>query len=472
MKQLTGLMMMALLLVGVMGVAAQSDPPTIISFTSDLTTPLSLEQVEAGQTRINLTWQTSGVVAPNHVNLEAYQNRMWVTLQTELPANGRLPLLVQHPQTFGVPTYRLVVVDEQGGLLDQAYVTLPYAPNIAATQIEAFTATARGADTLQLTWSVVNRTPTSTLRLVVVDGQGGLTPLALSQYDWVPSWGTAEVSVPPTSEAALQLRLIVVDAALGATITERNITASLGSADLPIIELFSAAPSTIERGGVVTVSWAVAGASEVSVGQIDPDGFYVRPTEAMPASGTMTYTAFELDYYTAGFFIVAVNDEGATVTATASVVVNCPYTYAISDSAAQAGTCPLDAVAEIPAAYQIYERGEMIWRSDRIEIVALYGNGTYERFADTFVEDDTYAYPSEPPEGYIAPIRGFGKVWVNNPSVQINLGWALQPEIGFSPMVQSIAHGQLGLTASVDYLTLPDGRWVGLYPDGTWRVLE
>lgn len=472
MKQLLTVMLMAVLLTGVLGVAAQGDNPTIISFTTDLSAPLTLEQVEAGQTPMTLAWQTSGVSSPNKVNLEAYQNRMWVTLQSDLPATGNYPLLVQHPQSFGVPTYRLVVVDEQGTLLDQAYVTLAYAPTTEATQIETFTAIANGAAALQVTWSVENRPVTAQVRLVAVDGQGTLTPLALSTSQWVPSWGTVALTPPTTTEASLQLRLAVVDAVSGAVITERNLTASMSGDNLPVIEAFSVEPSEIERGGTVTVTWAVTGASEVVVGPIDPDGFYVRPDTPMAATGSLTYTAFELDYYSADYFIVAVNEAGGTVTATASATVGCPYSYAVSDPTAQDGTCPLAAAVEIPAAHQRYERGEMIWRSDRTEIVALYGNSTYERFPDSFVEGETYEYPSEPPEGYVAPIRGFGKVWVGSQNAQANLGWALEAEIGYSPMVQSIAYGQVGLATSVDYLTLPDGEWVGLYPDGTWRVIE
>lgn len=470
MKQLLIVMLVAVLLTGALGVAAQGEPPTIISFTTDLSAPLTLEQVEAGQTPMTLAWQTSGVSSPNTINLEAYQNRMWVTLQRDLPATGSYPLLVQHPQGFGVPTYRLVVVDEQGTLLDSAYVTLAYAPTTEAPQIETFTATPN-QNQLQVTWSVVNRPTTSNLRLVAVNEQGGLTPLALSTSQWVPSWGTADVT-PPVTAGAVQLRLMVVDAVSGAVITERNLTASMSGANLPVIEAFSVEPSEIERGGTVTVTWAVTGASEVVVGPIDPDGFYVRPDAPMPATGSLTYTAFALDYTSADYFIVAVNEAGGTVTATASATVRCPYTYAVSDPTAQDGTCPLAAAVEIPAAHQRYERGEMIWRSDRTEIVALYGNGTYERFPDNYVEGETYAYPSEAPEGYVAPIRGFGKVWVNSQNAQANLGWALEAEIGYSPMVQSIAYGQVGLASSVDYLTLPDGAWVGLYPDGTWRVIE
>ncbi len=72
-------------------------------------------------------------------------------------------------------------------------------------------------------------------------------------------------------------------------------------------------------------------------------------------------------------------------------------------------------------------------------------NWKWQAFPDTYQEGEPVDGSKSPPSGLVAPVRGFGKVWWNNPSIQNELGWAVAPEQGD--------------TAST--VTYGDGGWMG-----------
>jgi hypothetical protein len=128
----------------------------------------------------------------------------------------------------------------------------------------------------------------------------------------------------------------------------------------------------------------------------------------------------------------------------------------------------------MPAAYQQYERGDMIWRSDLGQIIAIYSDGTFERFEDMYVEDEVIDYPvaeDSVPETLLLPIRGFGKVWAENNHVRTQLGWAQLSEIGYETTVQRVADGTLNRDFSAEYFTMPNGQLIVLNADGTWQQI-
>ncbi len=96
-------------------------------------------------------------------------------------------------------------------------------------------------------------------------------------------------------------------------------------------------------------------------------------------------------------------------------------------------------------AYQPFEHGAMLWLGTTPSaIYALYNNGTLARYDDTFVQGvDPDNIGQTPPAGLLAPIRGFGKVWMNNPAVQSGLGWATQNEQGLDVVVQEFTQGRM-----------------------------
>ena len=62
-----------------------------------------------------------------------------------------------------------------------------------------------------------------------------------------------------------------------------------------------------------------------------------------------------------------------------------------------------------------------------------------------------------PPEGRYQPIRGFGKVWRENPQVREQLGWAIAPEQGFEGALQHEHHEESSSGANT-YLRTVDNQ--------------
>lgn len=91
---------------------------------------------------------------------------------------------------------------------------------------------------------------------------------------------------------------------------------------------------------------------------------------------------------------------------------------------------------EVMTAYETFEHGTMIW-SDHLgwygqaAVYVIYANGTYQVFNDTYdpTVDPTNGN-NKPPSGLVEPIRGFGKVWREQPGVRQSLGWATASETG------------------------------------------
>lgn len=112
------------------------------------------------------------------------------------------------------------------------------------------------------------------------------------------------------------------------------------------------------------------------------------------------------------------------------------------DIANQLG-CPSGTVQTIPAAWQNFQNGIMIWLNG--EILVLYNTtDTFQSTPDTFVEGvDPETTSDVPPSGLIAPIRGFLKVWSSDANVRTGLGWGTTGETGTNANVQTFANGRM-----------------------------
>lgn len=116
--------------------------------------------------------------------------------------------------------------------------------------------------------------------------------------------------------------------------------------------------------------------------------------------------------------------------------------------------CPLRPATFSWAAEQHFEHGRMVWLEDNDTIYVFYEDGAvyypehypdwqghFERFEDIWTPDEPESDPTVvPPEGLYQPIRGFGKVWRENPEVRERLGWAIAPEQGFEGALQHEHH--------------------------------
>jgi hypothetical protein len=117
-------------------------------------------------------------------------------------------------------------------------------------------------------------------------------------------------------------------------------------------------------------------------------------------------------------------------------------------------------------AYQTFEHGMMLWLGTTPSaIYVLYNNGTMARYEDTFVQGiDPDNIGQTPPANLLAPIRGFGKIWANNPTVQSGLGWATQSEQGLDVVVHEFTQGRML------YIPSQNRIYIFVTASNTWQV--
>jgi hypothetical protein len=95
----------------------------------------------------------------------------------------------------------------------------------------------------------------------------------------------------------------------------------------------------------------------------------------------------------------------------------------------------------------------------------LYENGQVAGYADRWNGEEVNSGET-PPAGLYSPVRGFGKVWLENAEVRHTLGWATALEQGYTATEQW-AVGPDGRLSGV-YLTLPGGRVLYIYDSSLW----
>lgn len=98
---------------------------------------------------------------------------------------------------------------------------------------------------------------------------------------------------------------------------------------------------------------------------------------------------------------------------------------------------PETIVGSIYVAEQRFENGWVFWLQPISQIWVLTvdegGRNVWSVYDDTFVEGEAETDPQiVPPRDRFQPIRGFGKLWRENPEVRMALGWALDIERGHS----------------------------------------
>ena len=104
--------------------------------------------------------------------------------------------------------------------------------------------------------------------------------------------------------------------------------------------------------------------------------------------------------------------------------------------------CPQGGANIVWSAWEPFERGSMLWRSDTDRSYAFLDNGSWGVIDATWPGGDV---PSrgDPPPGLTAPERGFGYVWSTSDALFNALGWARDGEKGFCALVQNFEQGFL-----------------------------
>jgi hypothetical protein len=119
------------------------------------------------------------------------------------------------------------------------------------------------------------------------------------------------------------------------------------------------------------------------------------------------------------------------------------------------------------------EPTKQIW----VLVVEGPGHGAWTVYEDTFEEGQPESDPSiVPPTPLLQPMRGFGKLWRDNPEVRDELGWAETPEFGY---VSNYEYHPGGEVVDGEYVPGPGYHVLfSLYDeafrfneeDGTWQL--
>jgi hypothetical protein len=113
------------------------------------------------------------------------------------------------------------------------------------------------------------------------------------------------------------------------------------------------------------------------------------------------------------------------------------------------------------AAFEAFERGYMVWTGYDQLIYVFYGTNGGQVLS--YPVNAYVSLPANPvidpiPFGKVKPVSGFGQVWGNISAVRQGLGWALQPEQGYTA---TVTFSNINYTQSNGpgmWITLPDGR--------------
>lgn len=91
--------------------------------------------------------------------------------------------------------------------------------------------------------------------------------------------------------------------------------------------------------------------------------------------------------------------------------------------------CPTEVYRDLPAAIQNMERGQMIWVLYPGNKGRVYAVWTYTRYLatnDTWTSGMAECPDVKAPPGLYVPCRGFGKAWIDNPTIRDGLGYAFE----------------------------------------------
>ncbi|MCU0491216.1 MAG: hypothetical protein MUD01_06495 [Chloroflexaceae bacterium] len=129
--------------------------------------------------------------------------------------------------------------------------------------------------------------------------------------------------------------------------------------------------------------------------------------------------------------------------------------------------CPNAAMrANLPVAWQRYERGWMFWIGATASAPPLIfvlqdvpgdNFAAWQSYTDSYREGESIG--GDTPAGKIAPVRGFGKLWWGNQPLRDALGWPVQVE-------------QSGSGSALFFGTRRGGGWMYEYPGDNIVVMQ
>ena len=295
--------------------------------------------------------------------------------------------------------------------------------------------------------------------VVVADSQN-----AVAESDEANNTWTIPIPTPPA--------LCTVVASTPAPVTETP--TPVASSTLAIVSFTVDVEDLLDNAKRLTFHWQTTGATHVQLVSGTQHRFPLWWGDLEP-NGSMTHVFSSTHFADPMMSLTALNAKDEQVTEVIHVPWSCPHEYFFSPSP---NACALYEATRTDAAEQRFEHGWMIWmRGLQLGDEALgsvifvfYDNGWFERFDDTWTEDQPESDPFiVPPPDLQQPIRGFGKLWRENNEVRERLGWAVEAELGFPGAWQPELRESI---PSVAYLLTYNGRVLHLYDwqYGSWEI--
>ncbi len=191
--------------------------------------------------------------------------------------------------------------------------------------------------------------------------------------------------------------------------------------------------------GVITVvgTTVVLVCEKTSLCEPQPSASAVSPTASPPAPPALSPTASHTP--PPALSPTASHTPPPTVYPTATCVLS--VDSQLSSAWDRRLGCPISEPRIVWAAWQPFERGYMLWRTDTRRVAVFYGNQTWTEFTDQWTEGAPIPSRGTPPPGLLAPIRGFGYIWGTYDSVYDGIGWALEQEKRFCARTQLFEAG-------------------------------
>lgn len=243
----------------------------------------------------------------------------------------------------------------------------------------------------------------------------------------------------------------------------------------PRIDSFEVQLEDTASGKTVHCTWETSGAVGVHI-VVGTSQRFPQWLEG-PADGAMAFEVARTIYDRPLVALTAFDDAGNEITDTRTLDWRCDHTYFFAGSGVDTpGICPTGAPMTRQGAQQPFQGGSMVWIPDiesRDIIIVLDNDGGWYIHDDTWDESQPESDPTlSPPAGLYQPIRGFGKVWREQPEVQSRLNWATAGEMSVPVTYQRQMQETIG---GVRYIQVAGGpllRLTGLGGSGsTWRTL-
>lgn len=258
-------LMVVLIGMEVLPLLAQAQPisiPAIILFKTDVDS-VPYVDVEAGTAAANFSWDVVGMTPDFYLRMEAWVNEAWGLVGDHFEAKKTDRIVISHPQDFGLPTYRLSVVNQQGVIVAASFVQMHYGAPDADThpQVTVFSSILTALNTAQLAdgkvfapvhWMIDNRWPQANPVFEQVMPDGSVVSVELPRRNlWLPRLGDGVVTPRDTAGQPVILQIRLLDVETGQTLDTRQIT----------LEVSDSAPLTPSTTGSVSDNHAYPGVS-------------------------------------------------------------------------------------------------------------------------------------------------------------------------------------------------------------------